>query len=159
MAPRMPRTVAPKRRAWRQATPAPNRAVLPASIPAEPCGATSRSRPDGDEPLCLAAAEPKAGLAFEDSRGIEKNRGIGDPSGPESGGVHPGVGQSWGNQSSPGTDEDQVEAALARALDRASEAGRFDVVAQLARELEARRLGRLPNAVPLDPDGRGNRLP
>ena len=73
--------------------------------------------------------------------------------------VHPGVGQSWGNPGFPGGGEDGVEAALARALDRASEAGRFDVVAQLARKLEARRLGRLRNAVPLDPDGRGKRLP
>jgi hypothetical protein len=45
---------------------------------------------------------------------------------------------------------DVVEAALARALDRASEAGRFDVVAQLARELEARRLARAVNVVRLD---------
>jgi integrase len=37
---------------------------------------------------------------------------------------------------------DAVEAALARALDAAAAAGRFDVVAQLARELEARRLSR-----------------
>ena len=43
---------------------------------------------------------------------------------------------------SPGTGEDRVEAAIARSLDRASDAGRFDVVAQLARELEARRLAR-----------------
>jgi len=43
-----------------------------------------------------------------------------------------------------------VELALARALDRASEAGRFDVVGQLAKELEARRLMRLPNVLPLD---------
>jgi hypothetical protein len=33
-----------------------------------------------------------------------------------------------------------VEGALARALDAAAAAGRFDVVAQLARELEARRV-------------------
>jgi hypothetical protein len=37
---------------------------------------------------------------------------------------------------------DVVEAALARALGDAAAAGRFDVVAQLARALEARRLGR-----------------
>jgi hypothetical protein len=37
---------------------------------------------------------------------------------------------------------DEVEAALARALDRAAEAGRFDVVAVLAGELQARRLAR-----------------
>lgn len=34
---------------------------------------------------------------------------------------------------------DLVEAALAEALRKATEAGRFDVLAQLARELEARR--------------------
>jgi len=33
----------------------------------------------------------------------------------------------------------ELEAALARALERAADAGRFDVVMQLARELEARR--------------------
>jgi ribosomal protein S9 len=44
---------------------------------------------------------------------------------------------------------DAVEAALARALMKAAEAGRFDVVAQLARELEARRLAREPNVVEL----------
>jgi hypothetical protein len=99
----------------------------------------------------LAAAEPKAGLASEDSRAIEKTSRIDDPSRPEIQGVHPGVGQSWGNPAGPETGEDQVEAALARALDRASEAGRFDVVAQLARELEARRLARLPNVARLSP--------
>jgi hypothetical protein len=35
---------------------------------------------------------------------------------------------------------DAVEVALAKALEGATAAGRFDVVAQLARELEARRL-------------------
>jgi hypothetical protein len=44
---------------------------------------------------------------------------------------------------------DPVEASLARALDAAAAAGRFDVVAQLARELEARRLARAPNVVAL----------
>jgi hypothetical protein len=39
-----------------------------------------------------------------------------------------------------------VEAALARAIDRASEAGRWDVVAQLARELEARTTAALQDA-------------
>jgi hypothetical protein len=46
---------------------------------------------------------------------------------------------------------DVVEAALARALGEASAAGRFDVVAQLARELEARRHSRTGNIVALDP--------
>jgi hypothetical protein len=45
---------------------------------------------------------------------------------------------------------DAVEAALAKALADAATAGRFDVVAQLARELEERRLVRAHNVVPLD---------
>jgi hypothetical protein len=40
---------------------------------------------------------------------------------------------------------DAVEAALAGALSAAAVAGRFDVVAQLARELEARRFARAGN--------------
>ena len=40
------------------------------------------------------------------------------------------------------TNLDAVEAALAKALEGAAAAGRFDVVAQLARELEARRARR-----------------
>jgi hypothetical protein len=38
---------------------------------------------------------------------------------------------------------DAVEAALAKALEGATVAGRWDVVAQLAKELEARRLARV----------------
>jgi hypothetical protein len=52
-----------------------------------------------------------------------------------------------------------VEDALAVALARASAAHEWAVVAQLARELEARRLAPPPNAVQLDPDGRGKREP
>jgi hypothetical protein len=48
---------------------------------------------------------------------------------------------------------DPVEAALVRALDRASDAGRFDVVGQLADELHARRLAR-GRIVELDPTRR-----
>jgi hypothetical protein len=53
---------------------------------------------------------------------------------------------------------DPVEAALAKALEGATAASRFDVVAQLARELEARRLARLPNVIALD-SGPGRRRP
>ena len=67
--------------------------------------------------------------------------------------------RAWGNPAFPGTGEDQVEAALARALDRASEARRFDVLAQLARELEARRLARPTNVVALDPHTRRKGTP
>jgi hypothetical protein len=42
---------------------------------------------------------------------------------------------------------DGVETALSRALAQAAAAGRFDVVAQLAKELEARRLARAGNVV------------
>lgn len=49
-----------------------------------------------------------------------------------------------------GPNVDPIEAALATALDGAAKAARWDVVAQLARELEARRLARKPNVVDLD---------
>ena len=42
---------------------------------------------------------------------------------------------------------DAVEEALTGALTEAAKAGRFDVVAQLAKELEARRLARSTNVV------------
>jgi len=45
-------------------------------------------------------------------------------------------------------------ASRARTLARASAAGRFDVVAQLARELEARRCARVGNVVLLEPSRR-----
>ena len=44
---------------------------------------------------------------------------------------------------------DPVEVALADALTKAAAAGRFDVVAQLAGELEARRKARTANVVDL----------
>ncbi|HEX4477977.1 MAG TPA: hypothetical protein VH142_22975 [Polyangiaceae bacterium] len=49
------------------------------------------------------------------------------------------TGQSWGKDSTP----DVVEAALADALTKASAAGEWTTVAQLARELEARREARV----------------
>jgi hypothetical protein len=85
-----------------------------------------------------------------DSREIEKTRAIGDPSRPEIGGAHPGEGQSRGNQQTPGIPQDEVELELARALGKAAAAARFDLVAQLAKELEARRLTRLANVFTLD---------
>jgi hypothetical protein len=96
------------------------------------------------------AADLGSELTDIDSAEIEKTSPIGDPSRPENGGLHPGVGQSWGNQQTPVTPEDQVELELARALAKAAAAARFDVVAQLAKELEARRLARLTNVVKLD---------
>ena len=53
---------------------------------------------------------------------------------------------------------DVVEMALANALSEATRAARWDVVAQLARELEARRMARAaPNVVAIDREGRGGR--
>jgi hypothetical protein len=43
-----------------------------------------------------------------------------------------------------------IETALAFALTEAAKAGRFDVVAQLAKELEARRLVSLPNVIAIE---------
>jgi hypothetical protein len=57
---------------------------------------------------------------------------------------------------SPGGDA--VEEALAGALARAAQAGRFDVVAKLAEELEARRLARTGNVL-LFGAGRDKRRP
>jgi hypothetical protein len=62
---------------------------------------------------------------------------------PVAGGSRPfGTGEGAG--------ADGVEAALASALGAAAAAGRFDVVAQLAREIEARRLARAGNVVAFD---------
>jgi len=61
---------------------------------------------------------------------------------------------AWGNRGeinrAQAPPESQVELELARALGKAAAAARFDVVAQLAKELEARRLARLTNVVKLD---------
>ncbi|HEV3193738.1 MAG TPA: hypothetical protein VGY54_24705 [Polyangiaceae bacterium] len=58
-----------------------------------------------------------------------------EPRGPEKPRLEGPVGQSWGNP-------DPVDTALAKALERASVAERWDIVAQLAKELEASRLAR-----------------
>jgi hypothetical protein len=100
------------------------------------------------------AADLGSELTERDSPEIEKTRGIGDPSGPEIGGAQPDVGQSWGNQPPPEGTVDLVELELARALGKAADAARFDVVAQLAKELEARRLARLSNVVAFEVRGR-----
>jgi hypothetical protein len=96
------------------------------------------------------AADLGSELKQPDSPEIEKTSAIGDPSGPEIGAADPGVGQSRGNQTAPDESGDPVEFELAKALGKAADFGRFDVVAQLARELEARRLARLTNVVMFD---------
>ena len=66
------------------------------------------------------------------------------PSEPKNGAA---MGQPTLNSAPPAGAEADVEKALAEALTAAVTAGRFDVVAQLARELEARRLDRLGNVI------------
>jgi hypothetical protein len=82
------------------------------------------------------------GERHEDSREIEKEAAELSPGSPE---VAPAE-RDRGNDGAI----DAVEAALAKALTAASAAGRFDVVAQLARELEARRTARAGNVVAFD---------
>jgi 2C-methyl-D-erythritol 2,4-cyclodiphosphate synthase len=53
------------------------------------------------------------------------------------------------DQSVDRSDADAIEGALANALEAATGEGRWHVVAQLARELEARRLARATNVVAL----------
>jgi hypothetical protein len=89
------------------------------------------------------AADLGSDKAKPESTGDGKTSPIGDPGRGEIGRAEVAAGQSWGNP-------DPVELALADAIKKASDAGRFDVVAQLARELEARRLASAGNVVPLD---------
>ena len=73
--------------------------------------------------------------AVKEPREIEKPA-VNDTSGsPEIDRLGAALGQSSGQS-------DEVERALSFALTEAAKAGRFDVVAQLARELEARRRAR-----------------
>jgi hypothetical protein len=98
----------------------------------------------------VAKLADAADLGFETgtcaSAEIEKTSLIGDPNRPEIGGVHPGKGRSGGNPVVLEWPVDPIEFELARALGKAAEAGRFDVVTQLAKELEARRLTRSAGA-------------
>jgi hypothetical protein len=76
-------------------------------------------------------AKPQESVSpyVEESRDdVEKQSPDGEKSPPDQGGFGPTFGP--------------IEAALAKGLEAAAMAGRFDVVAQLAKELEARRLAR-----------------
>jgi hypothetical protein len=98
------------------------------------------------------AADLGSELTEPESTGGGETSPIDDPGRGEIGRAEGAVGQSWGNP-------DPVEVALAEAITKASAAGRFDVVALLARELEARRTARAAtNVVPLlDADRRRRR--
>jgi len=100
----------------------------------------------GVEPLRLAAAEPKADLG--EATAVDPQDSAGFASGSAG-----GEGREEGSPPrSAAASMDAIEAALADALAGATEAGRWDVVAQLARELEARRLARAGNVVVLRGD-------
>ena len=86
---------------------------------------------------------------IEEGRTIEKTSMESEPRGPDIPWLEGPVGQSWGNP-------DPVETALAKALERASVAERWDIVAQVAKELEARRLART-DAAHLRQDDRSGR--
>ena len=110
-------------------------------------GSYAKVHGKGVEPIRLAAAEPKADREPQENAAIDENRGSDDPRSREIDRVRTGGGQSVGNQSPA----DVVEEGLAKAIAKAAVAGRFDVVAQLARELEARRLARAENALSPQP--------
>jgi hypothetical protein len=76
----------------------------------------------------------------EVSRPYEADEAPNAADGDRKPGVEVGNGPTLGHY-------DDVENALAKALGEAAAAGRFDVVAQLARELEARRLARSTTVV------------
>jgi hypothetical protein len=82
-----------------------------------------------------------------------ENEPSGDPQSPPVVPVDGGPGQSMGNHEPM----DAVEAALADAITKAAEAGRFDVVGQLAAELQARRSARAGNVVAIDKARRGTK--
>jgi hypothetical protein len=104
---------------------------------------------DGPAARHFAQRKPMPEARTEDSRGIEETSAESDPSRPETAPVQ----TSRGNRGAI----DPVEAALARALTEASAAGRWDVVAQLARELESRRTASAGNVVQLDAGKRRGR--
>lgn len=86
----------------------------------------------GLEPLCLAAVEPKARVAALSGRARSRSsddlKVVEDRTRPS--GAEPCTSLHY---------VDPIEVALVHALEAAVAAGRFDVVAQLAKELEARR--------------------
>jgi hypothetical protein len=96
--------------------------------------------------------EPSANGLRVLSSGGDRGQNVGSTEDPQSETARvtpPGpCSEGLGPDSTGGADV--VETALANALEKATAAERWDVVSQLARELEARRLARLaPNVVML----------
>lgn len=94
-------------------------------------------------------AKPPSQINTVEAPGIEGDSSegnTGNPAGLQGGDPAPGgltpaaISRDSGGLTKRADDSDAVEAALAAALAEASAAGRWDVVGQLARELEARRL-------------------
>jgi hypothetical protein len=91
-------------------------------------------RERGVEPPRLAAPEPKGEVGRQEEAG---SAGVAAVRAGTCTDLHEGSGDQCKGE--PGNDGvDAVEVALARAIDRASAAGRWDVVAELARALEGR---------------------
>ena len=96
---------------------------------------------DAPDSGCESPIQDSPHLAKIDSEAYTRS-----PETPPHGAV---VGHSSGQPFRSGNAGDVVEAALAKALEGAAAACRFDVVAQLAKELEARRMARSENVVDL----------
>ena len=99
----------------------------------------------GVEPLRLSAAEPKPGedeasLTIQQDSAASESESEGD-------GALPGALLP---RAAAAPAPDAVEIALANALTAASAAQRFDIVGQVVKELEARRLSRGLSVSPLE---------
>jgi hypothetical protein len=136
----------------------PSDAIDPAAhqpvITAE--GAVERSRVHRPSHLGVASSNGGPNSSPRTSSSVVDRREIqGDPT-TEDDAEPPRFLASGQEPPSVGGVFDAVEAALAAAMCAATAAGRFDVVSQLARELEARRCARAGNVVRLEPSrGKG----
>jgi hypothetical protein len=105
------------------------------------------------------AGSPRAAQRATEDSNSEQERGVEgsiDTGKPEVASMEDTLGHaSVRTKPKPaGTEVDGVEQPLADAVTRAARAGEWGVVAQLAKELEARRLARVRNVLPLDAKSR-----
>jgi hypothetical protein len=109
------------------------------------------ARPAGLEPATRGLEEPSEATQSEGLRDVGSSDGVeGSDRDPACFSVHQDdSSRIVTEKSAECTSDIDLEAVLARALAHAADAGRFDIVAQLARELEARRLALAGNVVDL----------